>query len=144
MNCSWPFIVSVIIPDTALTEMTVREAAAIDKQQITSGLSHNRLMLICRAVLVVFFITLCSALDWSDGQSASPCFGSQATTANCLKTALFRTSGLNQTALMCSYRAGPPAASPRRCASHSSSCTRRAGCKIKAPLGTVESGCTNH
>lgn len=38
MSCSWPFIDSAIIPDTALTEMTVSEAAET-QTRITSAFS---------------------------------------------------------------------------------------------------------
>lgn len=129
-------MVSVIIPDTALTEMTVREAAATHHSQILSFIYQprsNKELLIC--------IDLFSSFppDWKEESKWPFLVARQQNELWMPKTVPSVTSDPpNRGDSVCPYRAGPPTASPRRCASRSSSCTDTAGRRRSRPLWTAE------
>lgn len=129
-------MVSVIIPDTALTEMTVREAAATHHSQILSFIYQprsNKELLIC--------IDLFSSFppDWKEESKWPFLVARQQNELWMPKTVPSVTSDPpNRGDSVCPYRAGPPTASPRRCASRSSACTDTAGRRRSQPLWTAE------
>lgn len=86
MSCSWPFIDSVIIPDTALTEITVREAATTHKQDIaltfscsTSQVHAKSWRRLIRVNTLNYFLLLFST--WFSSKMITALYGSQATKA---------------------------------------------------------------